>query len=148
MWISPKLFLDQFNAWINQKLVFEESTNFYSVLSRENSTVTITIFCIVCFEAVVGGLDDISNDRLNRADVSGIRLPFNYNSKNNCSEIHLTRPMPSVQLFSLTCFHVIPLFFIRTTFKVVISMINKPHCSPIARLVATLVSLFHVQLGI
>ena len=73
----------------------------------------------------MGGLDDISNDRLNRADVSGIRLPFNYNSKNNCSEIHLTRPMPSVQLFSLTCFHVIPLFFMRTTFKVVISMINK-----------------------
>ena len=37
----------------------ERSANFYSVLSRENSTVTIRIFCIVFFEAVVHGLEDI-----------------------------------------------------------------------------------------
>ena len=42
--------------------VLERSTNFYSVLSRENKWtlctlgVSITIVCIVCFGAVVHGL--------------------------------------------------------------------------------------------
>ena len=57
----------------------ERSANFYSVLSRENSTVTIRIFCVVSFEAVVHGLEDISNNPLKCADVSGIRLLFNFN---------------------------------------------------------------------
>ena len=34
MWISPKLFLDQFNAWINRKLVSREVR--CSALSRNN----------------------------------------------------------------------------------------------------------------
>ena len=142
MWISPKLFLDQFKAWINQKLVFEESANFYSVLSRGNSTIIITTFCIVCFEAVAGGLDDVSNNRLNYADVSGIRFPFNYNPKNwnSNNQANALCPVILSQLFSC-----VSTLFILSTFKVVISMIKKPHCSPIARLVATLASLFHVN---
>ena len=49
----------------------ERSTNFYSVLSRENKWtlctlgVSITIVCIVCFEGVVHGLHEISNNQLN-----------------------------------------------------------------------------------
>jgi len=57
----------------------ERPANFYSVLSRENSTVAIRIFCVVSFEAVACGLDDISSNPLKRADVSGIRLLFNSN---------------------------------------------------------------------
>ena len=51
--------------------VLERSTNFYSVLSRENKWtlctlgVSITIVCIVCFRAVVHGLHEISNNQLN-----------------------------------------------------------------------------------
>ena len=41
-------------------------------------SVAITIFCIVCLDEVAHGLDDVSNDRLNCADVPEIRLPFNY----------------------------------------------------------------------
>ena len=33
--------------------------------------VAITIFCIVSFEAVAPGLDDVSNNRLKYADVPG-----------------------------------------------------------------------------
>ena len=46
-------------------------------MSRENSTVAITIFFIVCFEAVARGLDDVSNEPFICAHVSGIRLPLN-----------------------------------------------------------------------
>ena len=57
----------------------ERSANFYSVLHRQNSTVAITVFCIVCFEAVVLGLDAVLNHRLKCVDVPGIRLPCAYN---------------------------------------------------------------------
>ena len=40
----------------------KRSTNFYSVLLSENSPVPITIFCIVCFEAVARVLYDVSNN--------------------------------------------------------------------------------------
>ena len=53
-------------------------SNFYSVLSRENSTVVITIFCIFCFEEAAHGLDAVSNNQRKFADVLGIRLPLNY----------------------------------------------------------------------
>ena len=48
-------------------------------VSREDSAVTITIFCIVCFESVTCGLREVSVNLLKRAVVSGIRLLFNYN---------------------------------------------------------------------
>ena len=51
----------------------ERSANQYSVLHRQNSTVATTVFCIVCFEAVVLELDDVLNNRLQCADVPGIR---------------------------------------------------------------------------
>ena len=55
--------------------------------------VAITVFFIVCFEAVASGLDDVPNNRSKCADVPGIRLPFNYNlAKNNFSEIRISRP--------------------------------------------------------
>ena len=44
------------------------------MLSRENSKVAITIFCIACFEEVARGLDDVSNNRSKCAGVSGSRL--------------------------------------------------------------------------
>ena len=44
------------------------------MLSRENSKVAITIFCISCFEVVARALDDVSNNRSKCADVSGSRL--------------------------------------------------------------------------
>ena len=44
-----------------------------------------------CFEAVTRGLDDISNNRLKSEDVRGIK---DFDSKNNLSEIHISRPMP------------------------------------------------------
>ena len=53
------------NSWF-----LERSATFYSVLSRENSTVAIRIFCVVSFEAVARGLDDISNKPLKCVDVS------------------------------------------------------------------------------
>ena len=52
-----------------------------TVLSTENSTIAITIFCIFCFEAVTRGLKVISNNSLKFADVSGIT-------------IHMSRPTP------------------------------------------------------
>ena len=60
------------NSWF-----LERRAKFYSVLSRENSTVAIRIFCVVSFEIVARGLDDISNNPLKCLDVSGIRLLFN-----------------------------------------------------------------------
>ena len=61
-------------------LFLEKSAKLYSGFLRGNSTVVISIyFCIVCFEAVVRELGDISNNRLKCADISGIRFPFNYN---------------------------------------------------------------------
>ena len=65
------------NSWF-----LERSASFYSVLSRENSTVAIKIFCSVCFEAVARKLDDVSNNRLIHADVSGISIPFSFNLQN------------------------------------------------------------------
>ena len=46
----------------------ERTANVYSVLSRENSTVAITIFCIFCFELVARDLDDVSDNQLKFAD--------------------------------------------------------------------------------
>ena len=77
--ISLKIFLDQNRLKLIGSWFPERSANVYSVLSRENSAVVFTIFGVVCFEAVARGLDDVSNDRLKCADVSGIRRPFNYN---------------------------------------------------------------------
>ena len=54
------------------------SAKFFSVLLRRNSTVAITIFCIVCFEAVARGLDDVLNNRPRCADFPGIILPFGF----------------------------------------------------------------------
>ena len=54
------------------------SAKFFSVLLRRNSTVAITIFCIVCFEAVTRGLDDVLNNRSKCADFPGIILPFGF----------------------------------------------------------------------
>ena len=81
-------------SWLIGSWFWQKTPNFYSVFSRENSTVAITIFCAVFFEAVARALDDNSNNRSNTANVRGIRLPFKYKSKNNLSEIHITRPMP------------------------------------------------------
>ena len=59
MWISSKLFLDQLTLELIRSWFLEMSTNFYSSLSRENSTDAITniIFCIFCFENLISGLD-------------------------------------------------------------------------------------------
>ena len=54
------------------------SAKFFSVLLRRNSTVAITIFCIVCFEAVARGLDDVLNNRSKCANFPGITLPFGF----------------------------------------------------------------------
>ena len=69
-----------FRLIINGKLVSLEVCG--SVLSNdENSTVVITIFCIVCFEAAKHGLADVSNNQsIKCADVLRIiRLQFNCN---------------------------------------------------------------------
>ena len=51
-----------FRLIINRKLVSLEVRG--SVLSiDQNSTVVITIFCIVCSEAVAHGLADVSNNQ-------------------------------------------------------------------------------------
>ena len=53
-----------------------------SLYRVEYSINAITIFCIVSFWDLRGspsGLEDVSNDKITYADVSGIRLPFNYN---------------------------------------------------------------------
>ena len=56
----------------------KRSANFYyfSVVKREwdivlSLCVAITIFCIVYFEAIAPGLDDVPNNRLKYADVPG-----------------------------------------------------------------------------
>ena len=41
--------------------------------------VAIAIFCILSFEAVPRGLDNVSNNRLKCADFPGIGLLFNHN---------------------------------------------------------------------
>ena len=64
---------------MNRKFVSGEVRKLYSAFSREYSTVVITIFCIVCFEAVVRGFDDLSDNRFKYVNFSGIRLPYNYN---------------------------------------------------------------------
>ena len=43
---------------------------------------TVTIFYILCFKAVARGLDDVSKNRLNFADVPGIILTFIYSLLN------------------------------------------------------------------
>ena len=64
MWISPKIFLDQLNTWINVKRVSGEVRKFLLSVVTEILTVANTIFCMFCFEAVASGLDDVSNNRL------------------------------------------------------------------------------------
>ena len=39
----------------------------------------MTMFCIVCYEAVALGLVDVFNNRLKYLDVPGIGLPLGYN---------------------------------------------------------------------
>ena len=82
-------YLNQLNAWINRKLVSGEVRNFWSVLSRENSTVANTLFWIFCFETVARKLDDVSNNRLEFADIPWIRFRLTTTSKNNFNEIHI-----------------------------------------------------------
>ena len=79
----------------------ERSTTFYLVLLRENSPVAITIFCIVCFEAVARVLYDVSNNVRTPQELD-FRLIAT--SKNDFSEIHMSsgqRPQFVVPLFSL-----------------------------------------------
>ena len=79
----------------------KRSTNFYSVLLSKNSPVPITIFCIVCFEAVARVLYDVSNNVRTPQELD-FRLITT--SKNDFSEIHMTsgqRPKFIVPLFSL-----------------------------------------------
>ena len=74
---------------INRNLVsgeVDKRTFFCTVLSKENSTVAITIFCIVCFVAVARGLDVRTSQELD--------FPLITASKNNISEIHICRPTP------------------------------------------------------
>ena len=67
MWITPKLCLDQLNAWnvFIRSWFPEKSTNFYLAFSRENWTGAIVILCIVCFESFVRGLRVVSNNLFN-----------------------------------------------------------------------------------
>ena len=65
----------------------ERSTTFYLVLLRENSPVAITIFCIVCFEAVARVLYDVSNNVRTPQELD-FRLITT--SKNDFSEIHMS----------------------------------------------------------
>ena len=79
----------------------ERSTTFHLVLLRENSPVAITIFCIVCFEAVARVLYDVSNNVRTPQELD-FRLIAT--SKNDISEIHMSsgqRPQFVVPLFSL-----------------------------------------------
>ena len=73
----------------------ERSANFYSVLSRENSKVSIAIFYIVCFETVMLGLDVISNNQFKNV-VTSQELDFRLitTSINNFREIHISWPVP------------------------------------------------------
>ena len=76
MGISLELFLDHLNAKLIGSWFPGRSANFNLVSSRENLTVATAIFCIVCFEALARGLDDVSNYLLQCTDVSVIRLLF------------------------------------------------------------------------
>ena len=69
--IVPKLFLDHLNAekWIIKICQAKER------IQQHHHNIS----CIVCFEAVVCGLDNVSNNQLKYAIVSGIKLSFNYN---------------------------------------------------------------------
>ena len=73
----------------------ERSANFYSVLSRENSKVSIAIFYIVCFETVMRGLDVISNNQFKNV-VRSQELDFRLitTSINNFREIHISWLVP------------------------------------------------------
>ena len=53
---------------------------------------------IVCSEAVALWLDDVSNNKSKWADVLGIDLRLVTTSKNNLSEIHISRWTPHVSL--------------------------------------------------
>ena len=79
----------------------KRSTTFYSVLLSKNSPVPITIFCIVCFEAVARVLYDVSNNVRTPQELD-FRLITT--SENDFSEIHMSsgqRPKFVVPLFSL-----------------------------------------------
>ena len=95
MWISSKLFLDQLNAWINQKLVSGEVFIVKREFNRRHYKYNILHFLIRELDFWTW---------LRYADASGIRLPFNYNHRKNL-EIHISRPTPwdflSVLLYSL-----------------------------------------------
>ena len=81
-WISPKSYLDQLYAWINRKSVPEERRKLsFSVVRREFNSRHYNILHFFALRQLTRGLDDISNIRLQSADVRGIRLPFNENLK-------------------------------------------------------------------
>ena len=64
-----------FNTINTQKLVSGGVRKLiFSVVKGEFETVAFKILCIVCFEAVSRGVDDVSNNRLKYEDVSGITL--------------------------------------------------------------------------
>lgn len=68
----------------------ERSANFYSVLSREHSTVNITILCIFALRQSGMDLMIISNKRLKFKDVPGIKQPL----KITKVKFTLYQPMP------------------------------------------------------
>ena len=77
---------------INGEVCFRRCPQTFFRVSREKSTVVITIFCIFCFEAVARGLCKISIGNLLKCAVVS-----RTNSKNNLSEIHISsasRPTP------------------------------------------------------
>ena len=115
MWIAPKLYLDQLKligSWFPKRFA-----NFYSVLSRENKgtlcsgslCVANTIFWIVCFEAVMRGLQVLFltiDQQVRMPEELDFRLITT--SKNSLSEIRISRltawDSPSVPLISLVWF--------------------------------------------
>ena len=46
------------------------------------------------------GVDDVLKNQLKCTDVSGIILPFNYDSKNDFSEIHILWPLAKISSLS------------------------------------------------
>ena len=67
---------------MNRKLVSGEVRKLlfsFVKLKREFNSLHYNISCILCFEAVACGLDNISNNQIKCATVSGIGLSFNYN---------------------------------------------------------------------
>ena len=81
---------------ISGEVCFRRCPQTFFRVSGEDSTVIITIFCIVCFEAVTCGLREVSVNLLKCALVSGISAGFCLitTSKNSLSEIHTSRPTP------------------------------------------------------